>query len=806
MKLYQKFLFGLASLISSVVWSQEGSLSGSLQDQKQETIPFATVAVMKLPDSTVVTGTTTEMDGSFEMQTPQKGEYLLRFSAIGFESAYTSPFDISAPDFKKNFGTVVMKTAVTSLDEVMIKTWRPRVKVESGKMVMRVEGTAVSAGSTAYEMLSKAPGVSVGQNGEFSINGKKGVAVMIDGRMTYLAPAELQTMLEGMPAENLEEIEVINNPSAKYDAEGAAGILNIKLKKNSMSGLNASVYGGVEFGKQTLFNGGANLGYKSGKWNSFANIDISERGVYRDQSNIRTFSGTVDYTQYEQAGLQKRKDFIPSIQLGTDYEINEMNSLGAMANVMYRDRTMNWNTNNKLGNPGEEYLSIEAENGQDQTYRNAQFNVHYTGKLDTLGTQISADVDFARLNREDFSDHSNNYFYHETGEEELELLNSDSFSDFDIYAAKIDFSKPLSEKASFQIGVKASKVVSKSELQFFEMQNNNNVYLPERSDSFEYEEKIYAAYLSYGNRLSDKWNLQAGLRAEQTVGVGHSAVLDEVGSRDYLEFFPNLMLEQKVSENYKLNYSYSKRISRPNYSYFNPVAFYLDPYSYVLGNPDLKAEITSSYKVSQTFFKKYHLMLSYDHVKNFSAEVPAIDSETGETVFNTKNLDNSRSYTATIVAPVELASFWNTNNNLVLNQQHFDITLDGKEVSNDNFFYLFQSNHQINLPWDISFEVNGSLQGPVGYGVYTIDEQWWVDAGLKKSFLDDRLNITLNATDIFEGKRMDINAAFLGNSIYINQYFNEQTFSINLRYKLSSSKSKIKARSTDLEELNRAGE
>ena len=295
MKLYRKIMLGLASLISPFLFAQEGVLSGSLQDQKEETIPFATVAVMKLPDSTVVTGTTTEMDGRFEMNTPLKGEYLLRFSAIGFKSAFTEPFKISAPDFKKNFGTVVMETAVTSLDEVMIKTWRPRVKVENGKMVMRVQGTAVAAGSTAYEMLSRAPGVSVDQNGGFSINGKKGVAVMIDGRMSYLSPAELQAMLEGMPAENIEEIEVINNPSAKYDAEGAAGILNIKLKTNSMSGFTASIYSGVKMSKQTLLNGGFNLGYNSGNWNSFANIDFSERGLYRKQYTLENISGHYGY-------------------------------------------------------------------------------------------------------------------------------------------------------------------------------------------------------------------------------------------------------------------------------------------------------------------------------------------------------------------------------------------------------------------------------------------------------------------------------------------------------------------------------
>ena len=171
----------------------------------------------------------------------------------------------------------------------------------------------------------------------------------------------------------------------------------------------------------------------------------------------------MDISTYEQSGIQERQDFVPSIQLGTDYNINENSSIGVMANVMYRDRTMDWDTENVLGNPSEDQLGITAENGLDQIYRNAQFNLHYTGKLDTLGTQISADVDFARLNREDFSDFTNRYKYFQTGEQEVQLLNSRSFSDFDIYAAKIDFSKPLSENSSFEVGAKASKVVSQKQ-------------------------------------------------------------------------------------------------------------------------------------------------------------------------------------------------------------------------------------------------------------------------------------------------------------------------------------------------------
>jgi outer membrane receptor protein involved in Fe transport len=301
------------------------------------------------------------------------------------------------------------------------------------------------------------------------------------------------------------------------------------------------------------------------------------------------------------------------------------------------------------------------------------------------------------------------------------------------------------------------------------------------------------------------WNLQAGLRAEQTYGVGRSFTMNETSERDYLDFFPNVMLGQKVSENYQVNYSYSRRIQRPDYSSFNPSIFYLDPYTYTEGNPDLQAQITDSYKLTNTFFKKFTLLLSYDSTEDYFVEVPEADAETGKTSFTTRNLDNFSTYGATIIAPVELASFWNVNNTLVLNQQEYDLTIDGSSVENDNFFYLIQTNHQVNLPWEIKFEVNGTYRGPMAYGVYDIERQWWIDAGLKKSFLNDRLDVTLNATDIFRGKEMNVTADYLGNTITIDQYFDDRSVSLNLRYTFNPSKAKSKSRQSSLEELNRAG-
>ncbi|WP_029036628.1 outer membrane beta-barrel family protein [Salinimicrobium xinjiangense] len=807
MKLYKKLItVFLSFIITYSINAQEGSLSGSLMDQNEESIPFATVAVMKLPDSTVVTGSTTEMDGSFNLKSPENGKYVLRFSAIGFESIFTPLFEIASSDYRKDFGLLTMQEELTMLNEVMIQTWRPRVKVENGKMVMKVEGTAVAAGKTAYEMLSRAPGVSVGQDGEFMINGKSGVNVMLDGRMTYLSAKELQTLLESMPAENIEEIEVIHNPSAKYDAEGTAGILNISLKKNTNTGLSGSVYGGYKVNNQRLFNGGVNLNHSAGRWNSYASLDLSEGGRYRPQKVTRTFPGNENFTTYKQNGIDIKEEFTPSLRIGTDHEMSKNHEIGVMANLIYKNIDADWNTYTALTHPvNGTYVNVEALNHRDEQFYNGQFNLHYTGKLDTVGTTISADVDYIRLENEESFDFRNTYSYPADGSTRLELLDNISLSDYSIYAAKVDFSTPLSVSSSLGLGVKASKVESDSDLKYFVTEDNERNLDPSNSDRFRYEEEIYSAYVEYSNRFNDTWNLQAGLRAEQTYGKGRSFTMNETNKRDYLEFFPNLMLEQKVSDNYQLNYSYSRRILRPDYSTFNPTIFYLDPYTYTEGNPDLQAQITDSFKMTHTFFKRFNLLLSYDSTNNHFIEVPAADAETGKTSFTSRNLDNFSSYGATLVAPVELAKFWNVNNTVVFNQHTYDLTIDGTSVENDNLFYLFQSNHQVNLPWDIKLEVNGTYRGPMAYGVYNIEKQFWVDAGLKKSFLNDKLDVTLNATDIFKGMEMNVTADYLGNTIEIDQYFDHRAVSLNLRYSFNPSNSKQQSRKNELEELNRAG-
>lgn len=808
MKMYRKItLVFLAFVMSQVVFAQKGALSGKLQDQQGEALPFANVAVMKVADSSLVTGAVTDSEGSFRIQSPKMGKYFLRFSAIGFSSVFTDAFEIKEADFSRDFGPVKMKEEAALLQEVSVEAMRPRVIVEADRMVVSVDGTAMASGSTAFEVLSKSPGIWVDQDGNLQLNGKSGVEVMIDGRPTYLSAKELQTMLEGMPAENIKNIEIISNPSAKYDAEGTAGILNLNLKKNTLSGFNGSLYAGYQYRRQHLYNSGATLNYKKGKWNSFASLDLAERGRMRDQAVDKTFTGERGIAYFDQAGMENRRRFPVGLRIGTDYELNERHSLGVMANLSYQDGRTDWNTIGHLRDyAGGRDIHIDARNHMEDEFSNGTLKLHYTGLLDTTGTTLSADLDYVRLNKEVNNRFINQYTFLDDHSEEKEHLTSSSLSDYDIFSARLDLELPLSKGTKLELGTKASRVVSGSKLRFYVHTGDEERLDAGKSNDFVYQENIYAAYANFSSRLSDTWNLQGGLRAEKTVAEGRSLSLNTTMPRNYLNLFPSLFVQQNVSDNYQLTYSYSRRVTRPNYEKLNPRIFYLDPYTYVEGTPELQPQYTHALQLTQSFFKTYKLVLGYDHASDFIVELPLQDAETKQTAIAARNMDRFRNYSATIVAPVQVLPMWSINNNIMMAQQQYSTQMGEETLKNKQFFLMAQSNHQLKLPMDIMLEVNGAYRSPGAYGLYRIQSQWWVEAGLKRSFMDEKLDLSMDVTDIFRTMDMKVTSEIEGNTTTINQYFGNRGVRLNLRYRFNKGeKFDSRSRKVELEELNRAG-
>lgn len=796
----------LVSSFVNMTLAQSGALTGRLVDEKGVAIGYANVAILKATDTAFLAGVLSSKEGVFSLNTPSAGIYRLRFSAIGFAEVKTPPFEVSTASFFKDFGTITLKLEAKTLQEVSVTALRPTITQLADSMVVNVEGTAMAAGSNAFTVLSKSPGVFIDQEGNIQLNGRSGVTVMLNGKLTYLSARDLRTLLEGMSAENIKNIEIITNPSAKYDAEGSSGILNINLKKYDRSGMSGSVYSGYTYnGKQHGYTAGGNINYNSGPWTTFLNLDFSHRVGGREATFTRVFYGTNQTTYFDQVATGNfMAEGPPAVRVGVDYNLHANHSIGAMGYYNTNTADADFLTNTFIGSaPKQPYQYIDADNYTHNIYSNLTTNFHYQGKLDTTGTTLSVDLDYVKIKNRGYSNYYNYFTSLSNNQQTTDFLYTSLPNGFDIYSGKIDFAHPFSKSHKMEAGVKASRVISDNDSRFY-FNNNGLVLDPLRTNHFNYREHIYAAYLNYNGTLSKRFTLQVGLRAEQTRSTGISYTTGRTDKRDYLNLFPSIFLQQKVNDNYGINYSYSRRLSRPNYGSLNPFKAYRDPYTWYEGNPYLRPQYTNVFSLTQTFKKIYNFTFSYQRTKDVMAEIPILDVDNSTTIYTTGNVNDGHSASMTAVAPLKITRKWDSQNTLLLSYNKFSMLSNNGQLENDQLFYMFQSNHTIQLPKEIRMELNLLYRGPAASGLYHMAAMHRVDVAFKRSFVKKKLDVSISANDLFKGFRFYWTTGINGNVNEFDQYFRFRNVGFTLRYHFNKGKKiNVKQRSNSVDEVNR---
>lgn len=794
------FLIAISSAIPSIA-----QLTGKLTDEKGNAIPFANVALLSTAATKPIATAITDSTGRFTLSTPAPGLHFLHYTAIGFTEIKTAPFEITA-GYTRDLGTIRLSNDAKKLDNVTVTALRPTIVQEADKMVVTIENTAMAQGNTAFTVLSKAPGVFIDAEGNIQLNGRSGVTVMLNGKLTYLSARDLRIMLEGMPAENIKNIEIITNPSAKYDAEGTSGILNINLKKNAQRGMNGSLYSSINynFKQQTGYSYGGNINFKGGGWNTFINADGLRRVGGRDATFTRIFYGPSQTIYFDQQATGDFRNDLPlSVRAGTDYDFNSKHSFGFTGYYANSKLEDDFLTETLIGYaPRTYYQFIDADNLNRGTFRNITANLHYLGKLDTLGRQLSADLDFVNIRNRRESDLYNYFTDISSGNKTTDILYTVVPAGYDIWSGRMDYTHPLNTKNKLETGIKFSHVVSDNDSRFY---FNNGSLVPDmsRTNYFNYRENIYAAYLNWSGTLSKKLSAQAGLRAERTEGTGTSYTTGQVNKRDYLNLFPSLFLQQKVSDNYSINYSYSRRLSRPNYGSLNPFRAYRDPYTWYEGNTGLRPQYTHLFSVAQTFKKIYILTTTFQLNKDVMSEIPILNVATGTTIYTNGNVDDGLSGSLSLLAPVRIMKKWESQNTVLLNYSKFTMNSNLGHVMNDQWFFMLQSNQTILLPKDFRLELNLLLRGPGASGLYRMASMHRVDLALKKSLLNRKFDITINANDLFKGFRYLWTTDINGNKNDFDQYFRWRSIGLSLRYNFNKGqKVNIKQRNA-IEEAGR---
>jgi len=768
-----------------------GEISGVLVDAETgEPVEFATVSLFKKGIKLPVDGRVSDEAGRFSFLNLELATYEITASFLGYSNNTIGDISLTPENPKATIGRISLAQDASQLGEITIEALRPTITQHADRIVVNIAGTALAVGNSAFELLSKLPGVYVDQDGNVQLNGRSGVTVMLNDRLTYLSAADLRNLLEGMSAENVQNIEIIANPSARYDAEGSSGILNINLKQNVMRGINGNINSSYRYnGKQHGYTAGGRINYKSDKWNSFINLDMARRVGGREATFTRVFFGE-ETTYFDQIA---EGNFVvegpPAVRVGTDYQFHEDHRLGTTLYFVTDDRESDFLTDTYLGNtPNNPVQYIDAKNYSTNRFTNFSANLNYQGKLDTIGSRISADLDFVKIINKSESNFFN--FYYQLPSNELiwqDFLYTSTPNGFDIYSGKVDYTKAFSTGQRLELGAKASRVVSDNDSKFFFNNEEGLILDPNRTNHFIYDENIYAAYISLNSKLSETFSVQAGLRGELTSSTGESLTTGEINEREYFNLFPSIFVQQRVTENYGINYSYGRRIQRPNYGSMNPFISYRDPYTYVQGNPDLKPQFTHAIGVTQLFKRTYSLALNYQLHKDVISELPILVEETATTIYTTGNVDNAQNFSLTAMAPLKIMKNWDTNNTFILSYNEFTMFVDNMQLVNEQTFFMFQTNHNIRLPHKIRMEISGIYLSPRVSGLYLIDTMWRIDAGLKRSFLkDNNLELSVNVNDIFDSHRLRFSTNIGDNINDFDQDFRNQYVNIGLRYSFSS--------------------
>ena len=739
-----RFIFFLFICLISCQATQAQRITGQLQDDQGEPLAFATLALNRPADSSLVKASVSTEDGRFSITDVPPGRYLLEIRLLGFATRTES---LGMADTDLDLGILRLEPASQNLEEVTVVAEKPMVQVQADKTVFNVQNTINATGTSAFELLRKAPGVIVDNNGGVILEGKSGVLFYIDGKQSFLAGEDLVGYLESLQATDIESVELITQPSSRYDAAGNAGIINIVLKKDKSLGTNGTVTSGLTIGNYKRYNNSVNFNTRGRNGNLYGTY--SNR--FGKSANFLNLLRTQEGTQFDARTRSNYDQNTNNLKLGYDYYIDKRHTLGAILTGNFNN---NYGISNSrtpiypVGSTAFDSVLVADNRTSNQSY-NVSGNLNYRYR-DSLGTLLNIDLDYGKYNSDRFAFQPNVYLNgSESDTISSRFTSQDTPTDIDIITAKVDYEQKLLGGV-FSLGSKISDIGTSNTFDFFNIVNGQPVRNADRSNTFDYDERIYAAYVNY-NYKRDKWNIQAGLRMEQTRSDGRlTSDQEQVNARverQYTNFFPSGGITYQAAQKHQLALTYSRRIERPSYASLNPFEYQIDELSFRQGNPFLQPQYTNNLKLSHTYNYRLTTSLSYSYVTDFFAQVTVADGATRNFI-TTRNVANVETWNLGVSWPKQLNDWWNLY--LSVNAYRNDYRPTSPEflaVSQETLSFYLQ--HTFSLPAGLRMELSGWYSSPsVWGGTYQTRSLGSLNLAFQKKFLDDRLTARMSFNDL----------------------------------------------------------
>jgi len=711
-------------------------------------VEFATVTLHRAADSVVVKTEFSDQRGEFQLAAPAGKSYRVSVAQLGFGRYWSAPFELPAAGLA--LPAVVLASQATALKEVTVTGRKPLFERQADRTVVNVADSPLAAGATTLDVLARSPGVSLSASNELSLRGRQGLLVVIDGKRSPLAGAELAEYLRALPAGQLQSIELITNPPASYDAQGGAGVIAINLKKDQRLGTNGTANASYGYSEQGKFTGGLALNHRRKNLNVYGNYAYTDRRYFVRLDFDRQFAAT---PALPAGGTVQANDQLSHLRshtgkVGLDLTLSKRTLLGVSATGLASQ------VNNTIANqtqvvdgqgaPTERY---HARTAQDisRPSGSANLNLRHAFADSATAATLTADADYARYHLTRLLA-LNTYF--DTSGQPTTLLSGDQRSRLSIGAAKVDFSQPLPHRTRLDVGAKVTQVTTDNDVAFVSTVGGVSQFRPDISSQFSYHENVNAAYASLRGALP-KTTLQAGLRAEQTNTLAEQAGAT-LREQHYLQLFPSALVERTLNDRHTLALAVARRIDRPAYPQVNPLRTYLDATSYLAGNPNLVASTSYNFELTHTYRQKFSTGLAYSRtdLPIVSIVQPAPDG--GRLVVSQNvNLSTRHFYTLTLTAPLAPTKWWALYANGLLYYNRYVGALNGTALDRGRVAFNLTANNSFTLPHGWSAELNGLYESREVYGFQLIQARGQVSAGLQKSLWNKQGTFRLNVADIF---------------------------------------------------------
>ncbi len=683
--------------------------------------------------------------------------------------------------------------ATKKLDAIVVTSKKPFIEQQIDKTVVNVQADITAIGSSAFEILQKAPGINITGEDVINMSGKAGVNILIDGRPTQMSSKELANFLRSMPGSTIEKIELITNPSSRFDAQGNAGIINIRLKKNKLKGTNGNVNIGYTQNVHYRSNASVGINHRAGKINAFANVSIDNNKQHTNGYINRNVTVNNVVKNFNNTTVDIDRNVAHNIRAGVDFYMNKKSTFGVLFNS-----NGNWNPFNTPGNTfisNNSIIDSSLQTTNDNLYKNRRYNTNLNYRYeDTLGNELNIDADYTYFKNTNITNLGTSYLNKANTRYNFTANDLDVATNINIYALKADYIKQLKTiKTKIETGVKISSVATNNDLFATALTGTAMKADTGRSNTFKYNETVYAAYVNVGRQIK-KFEYQIGVRIENAVINGTSTDLKNTRinnpDTNYVNIFPTAFVSYKLNDKNMFAASYSKRINRPDYQTLNPFETIYDIYTSEKGNPFLKPQYTNNFELKYTYRYALNFAVGYNHTKDYSQTITTqTGQQTQATTDNIGTLDNAY---INISAPLSITKWWEGYANITGFLNHYKGVLPNG-ILNEKAFglnYYIQNNFKLGKGW--STQMSSWFNAGTKQAIFKTGALGSLDIAVKKNILKDKGSIRLSVTDIFNTQQWRQEVQFANMDFTYRRKWESR--GVRLQFSWSFGKTKFQAR------------